>query len=751
MDAAARKRKSREKLKQNPEKLRMFLEKERERDTKRRDKLRTILLKSKQKLETTRLANRIRQRKCREKKKTMLLQECIPISPLGSYKCKQTLSKAVKKSEKTLPPSPTKSQAVVFELAKRILPPGTINTTKNVEAPKRSDSIPEETLNLVESFFNSDEVSRQTPNRKDVIRVKDNEGNQKTVPKRHLVMTVAEVYELFRLTYPDVKIKRTKFFELRPFHVRVMSEMPHNVCVCVYHANFQFMVEALKDVLDAESPSQVLNAICCDTNNEICMTGKCRSCYNISDIMKLNVELNSLTQWKKWDKSPEGWLQIQTIRGSKQELLQEIEAQLPKYKTHCYVKREQSQFFEKSRLETSDTDGVMQIDFAENFSIISQDEIQSAHWRHPQVTLFTCCVWLQKGQKVASYIVVSEVLSHDKTSVWIYLKLIIEHLMIDHPALKKLIIFSDGCAAQFKNRYTISSVFYSTEDWGVKVDWVFFATSHGKGAVDGLGAVAKRRLWNAIKARKITLNNSRDCYEFLVANPKGVTYLFFSADDPNFDQTKNDLELRWQDLDLFPGLQKHHYFTFCGGKDISYGLTVSSMLQTTSLKSNKLNFRDVYSDSETEIEENNNSDEETLETSLRSKEEEIAVENDNERVEEVSEEDIDRKQNEIQAGSSGLSTGQYDCGNFVLVKFAGKRTEYRYAGIINYIDSEEGEVTVTYLRVSGDSGRLFKIEKNDVSDVTYEQIIKKLPLPELIKKGKRVFYRFNEPIDVYEQ
>ncbi|KAJ4436434.1 hypothetical protein ANN_19067 [Periplaneta americana] len=38
--------------------------------------------------------------------------------------------------------------------------------------------------------------------------------------------------------------------------------------------------------------------------------------------------------------------------------------------------------------------------------------------------------------------------------------------------------------------------------------WTFFATSHGKGAVDGIGAVVKRKVWNLVRARKVTVRDA---------------------------------------------------------------------------------------------------------------------------------------------------------------------------------------------------------------------------------------------------
>jgi len=45
-----------------------------------------------------------------------------------------------------------------------------------------------------------------------------------------------------------------------------------------------------------------------------------------------------------------------------------------------YIKQEQSKYFEKLKTEGSDEKIVLQVDFAENFSMKEQDEIQKAHW-----------------------------------------------------------------------------------------------------------------------------------------------------------------------------------------------------------------------------------------------------------------------------------------------------------------------------------------------------------------------------------
>ncbi|KAF5278586.1 hypothetical protein FQA39_LY00628 [Lamprigera yunnana] len=103
-------------------------------------------------------------------------------------------------------------------------------------------------------------------------------------------------------------------------------------------------------------------------------------------------------------------------------------------------------------------------------------------------------------------------------------------------------------------------------------------------------------------------------------------------------------------------------------------------------------------------------------------------------------------------GVSGYSQHQsrYSSGDYVLVKYVTKKTEYHYAAICSSVDDEDGELRVTFLKICNQTGTLFKLNERGVSDVPVDQIIKKLPVPNLITKGNRVFYQFKENIDVFE-
>ncbi|CAG9789157.1 unnamed protein product [Diatraea saccharalis] len=64
---------------------------------------------------------------------------------------------------------------------------------------------------------------------------------------------------------------------------------------------------------------------------------------------------------------------------------------------------------------------------------------------------------------------------------------------------------------------------------------------------------------------------------------------------------------------------------------------------------------------------------------------------------------------------------------------------------------EDGDVKVMFYKSVDDTGKMFKLVETDVSDVMYENLFQIIPPPKLIKRGKRVFYEYNQPIEVFEK
>lgn len=86
-------------------------------------------------------------------------------------------------------------------------------------------------------------------------------------------MTIKEAFNIYLKDNPEIKLSVSKFEELRPEYILPSSKMPHNVCVCIYHANFRLWLEILckKKIINNTSSEEFLKLVCCDITKESCM------------------------------------------------------------------------------------------------------------------------------------------------------------------------------------------------------------------------------------------------------------------------------------------------------------------------------------------------------------------------------------------------------------------------------------------------------------------------------------------------
>ena len=97
-------------------------------------------------------------------------------------------------------------------------------------------------------------------------------------------------------------------------------------------------------------------------------------------------------------------------------------------------------------------------------------------------------------------------------------------------------------------------------DFGVKAEWHFAATSHGKGACDGLGGTVKRLAARASLQRPYNdqLMTPRQLFDWACSNIPAVYFGYRSNED--YKREKNSLEHRFQQSCTIPGTRKFHSF-----------------------------------------------------------------------------------------------------------------------------------------------------------------------------------------------
>lgn len=173
--------------------------------------------------------------------------------------------------------------------------------------------------------------------------------------KRYLIMSTAEVYSLFKSEYPEANIKLSKLRDLRPVDVDIFNHLPQNVCVCKTHENMRHLVQALHPHVGLPlmngSSDDFVEALTCDPTNKNCMSRQCQNCaMSLDGFNPQNIGGNRMANTKvtviQWQE--DGKLTVQTkSEMTLQDCYEAVKKQL-RGLIHIYVKREQSNYFEKT-------------------------------------------------------------------------------------------------------------------------------------------------------------------------------------------------------------------------------------------------------------------------------------------------------------------------------------------------------------------------------------------------------------------
>ncbi|XP_067645152.1 uncharacterized protein [Eurosta solidaginis] len=328
-----------------------------------------------------------------------------------------------------------------------------------------------------------------------------------------MLLSIREAFALFdedQISKRRDTCSLSHFTRTRPQYVKLANNMPHNMCLCTYHSKYIEAVTTLcKKVQNIPNyDNSFVNHFLCKESSIACWYGNCEKCSGkfVSKMEEfvLNTPSTSTLKWSAWEKD------VSTKRvekkeksGNMDELINYVNNLWPQFLEHSFNKREQALTFnEFDRPRALSTalvgEGLLQIDFAENYVCEAQDEVQNAHWNQRQLTLFKRGFYYNNALQAKVY--VSDNLSHTKDTIVTYLWKLLSSLP---SSLKILKISSDGPSSQFKNKFIAALIPYLEIKFGIKIFRNYFATSHGKGCVDGIGATVKTVVRKHVIARNI--------------------------------------------------------------------------------------------------------------------------------------------------------------------------------------------------------------------------------------------------------
>lgn len=220
------------------------------------------------------------------------------------------------------------------------------------------------------------------------------------------------------------------------------------------------------------------------------------------------------------------------------DFLKTLEKEWPALLIHDFLAKSQGAYLSKKKENIDNGEFVVCLDFAENYSFHIQDAIQAHHWSNSQATLHPYIIYYRENEKRKhlNYVVISEKVTHDSSAVHLFNSKLIKFLKSKFPdnTIQKIVYFSDGAVSQYKNKFNFINLAKHYTDFGVFAEWNFFATSHGKGACDGVGGTVKRQAYRASLQRVNNnqhITNPQQLFEWASKAFKNVEFGFCTNED----------------------------------------------------------------------------------------------------------------------------------------------------------------------------------------------------------------------------
>ncbi|CAG9577518.1 unnamed protein product [Danaus chrysippus] len=571
--------------------------------------------------------------------------------------------------------------------------------------------IASEHMKIVQNFYENDDNSRIGAGKRECVT-----KNRVKKQKRYLLDTLTNLYQKFKSNHSGL-ISYQTFCRLRPFWVVTPKINERDTCLCIRHANIDMKLSALycRKILRYDNHNKLLEKTCCNRYDEQCLSRECQHCFNKNPDYQEFDDSKPIV-YKKWIAEKQDYKdpKLNKVRSitkyvkkkitvSPRELIQELHDELDAYYNHERNIFHQYTAIKELKENLNDNEVVILMDFSENYCTKYSEEIQAYHFggSRLQLSLHTVVVYTKNALK--SYCTVSQNTTHSPAAIWEHLKPIFRTLP---PHITGIHFVSDGPVTQYRNKtmfHILASRLHVEVPNVEKFSWNFSESGHGKSAADGIGATCKRSadaVVGTLKIHQIKGKISRSP----LGLPQGTAKLIMKS-------LSCPCEEECQHFNL--GVMNYEVA--------------------------KLHVEDFYTDSDSEdeiplaqIPRNNDCITQTV--LLR------PIENTKTDLE-----------NTAEPSTSGLQQTYYNSGDYVLVKFTVGNREYRYAAVVNKVDDEDGELTVTFLKICDNKGYTFRIDENDMFDVGFDQILEKLPVPNVTVKGSRLFYSFRKSVHVFEK
>lgn len=395
---------------------------------------------------------------------------------------------------------------------------GRVNCKEHQIRPKRRVNKLEKCRESVVNFLKREDNSRVQPGKSDAKTTVKGRKQQIQILTDYL----KNLYLKFKSENPNINISFTTFCRSRPSYIYKTAMLSRVSCLCFKHQNASLLVKALRKYVEiTANPEKV-------------------SEKKLSEDMlreKLPDEV-TVSQWTRIETEDKGKKKtvtriVENIE-PRDKFIEQAITQLDDFKEHVervHVQYEQIKVLKQTIPEHH---FIIQLDFAENYTCRSHEEVQSAYFNQSTVTLHPMVAYWKNTDGILqhkSFITISDEASHKASTVLTFIDDLIPELKVIDPQLKMIHYWSDSPSSQYRNKYIFDAVANHFETYGCNARWNYFESGHGKGPCDGLGGTSKRMADEASRSGRYVISDAHDFFKWgTTSNMTNVTFRFVSRE-----------------------------------------------------------------------------------------------------------------------------------------------------------------------------------------------------------------------------
>ena len=484
-------------------------------------------------------------------------------APKVAFTHSSTKARSIKKVESALPRSPRKREEVVKALASNFLRVQFKSTSKR---GRPSDLLNDEQEEWLVNFLDRDDISRQTPGRKDTVYIGKVNGEKRYLQKRYLLWKIRDLLDIANGS-EDLFISDTygmefgsnlKFWQLYKFlkkhkEYKWNRDICHESCVCEVCENSRLFLKAVNKKLKKDAPKfpttarEIAEDYSCNRDNLDCMMGNCMNCPKLEVPLEFfqknrvtNDESEEVSTDNEEDEVPDityyQWMNVSekvqkvALKIKANEIEGELKKSIALIKEHIYIKNQQQKKYHELKDNLNPGEFLVHVDYAESYKNAQQDEIQTAYFGHQAFSMFTACCYTRDSEgelKKHCFVIISDSSDHSRIAAHTCISRVVRELKRIYGYVDHVHLWSDGCASQFRSRF----VFQLTNHFPYEITRYYNERHHGKGPMDGIGGSVKNFVFRAVLSNKVVINTPEEFAIYADSNIKGISCIFLSEEE----------------------------------------------------------------------------------------------------------------------------------------------------------------------------------------------------------------------------